>query len=193
MYSSVKWSPVFSPAYPRHLYWYRSSSFASPWRCSSSATWRAFVSNTSALRSPCRNVLQARSQLGWMTDLTLLEISYVHQLLADFLIRFVTQNFTWAQLCVCSASIFYYFFLPELIFQIFSVCNVPSAESSGSHSVLSIPLAGRCNLHKEFMKWLYKQTQIHIHSLWNTFATNMSSNRNSVFPQETKSKGLNTV
>lgn len=51
---------------------------------------------------------------------------------------------------------------------------------------LSIPLADRYNLHKEFMKCLFKRTQFHIHNLWNTFATNISSNQEFSFsPRKT--------
>lgn len=66
-------------------------------------------------------------------------------------------------------------------------------QSSGSHSILRAPLADRCNLHKEFMKRLNKQTQIHVHTLWNTFATNILSNENSAFPQETQSQCLSSL
>lgn len=48
--------------------------------------------------------------------------------------------------------------LPEILFfltVLLTLYNVPSAQSSGSQNVLSIPTADRCNMHEEFMKCLY--------------------------------------
>lgn len=90
-----------------------------------------------------------------------LQMCYAHQLLTDFLIRLVNQNFMWAQLDICSAWNLILFFLTVLL----TLYNVPSAQSSGSHTILSVPTADRRNLQKEFMRCLCKKTQFHTHDL----------------------------
>lgn len=54
-----------------------------------------------------------------------------------------------------------YCFLTVLL----TLYNMPSAQSSGSHTILSIPIADRFNLHKEFKKCLYKTIQFHTHDI----------------------------